>query len=242
MNAPENKERYSREDVRLFPLRYADAERVKELLDPVVGEAVILADKRTNSVVVRSRSDRMELVSDLVGALDIRESEVLVEVEILEVSRGKMSDLGVDFGDNPEVRGSLGGGVKSSGSGGRLTVSELSDLTGGQVFLTVPSLYVKLLKNDSRTRILAQPRLRILNRTPARLHIGEQVPIKVTSSLFRNTSEELSAYSYRDVGNSDEYDTQNSQRYRIGAGPEAGGQLNSAGQRRGASDNRNPGG
>lgn len=199
-DTPENRTRYAREDIRLFPLNYAEADRIKELLEPIVGEAVILADRRTNSVVVRTRTDRMQLVADLVESLDIRESEALVEVEILEVSRGKMADIGIDLGDNPEIRATLGGAVKSSGSGGRLTVSELDDLSSGQIFLTVPSLYVKLLKNDSQTRILAQPRLRILNRTPARLHIGEQVPIKVTSSVFRNTSEELSSYSYRDVG------------------------------------------
>ncbi|MCD4655171.1 hypothetical protein K8T06_14715, partial [bacterium] len=41
---------------------------------------------------------------------------------------------------------------------------------------------------------------RIVNRTSARLHIGEQVPIKMSSSLFRDSSEELSSYEYRDVG------------------------------------------
>ncbi|MBN1879225.1 hypothetical protein JW823_03865 [bacterium] len=199
-DSPESRDRYIREDVRVFPLKYADADRVKELLEPIVDEAVILADRRTNSVVVRTRSERMDLVSDLVDTLDIRESEVVVEVEILEVSKGKMADIGMDLGDDPMITATLGGGIKSAGSGGRITVSELDDLSGGQIFLTVPSLYVKLLKNDSQTRVLAQPRLRILNRTPARLHIGEQVPIKVTSSMFRNTSEEMASYSYRDVG------------------------------------------
>jgi general secretion pathway protein D len=197
---PENRERFGTEDVRLFPLQYADADRIRVLLEPVADMAVVLADERTNAVVVRTRPDQMRLVSELIQALDIRESEVLVEVEILEITRSRLEDIGLDFGENALLRASLGGAVKQSGSAGTLTLSELSDITGGQIFLTVPSLYMKLIKKDSHTRILAQPRLRIVNRTPARLHIGEQIPIKVTSSLFRNTSEELSSYQYRDVG------------------------------------------
>ena len=199
-DTPETRSRYGREDVRLFPLQYADADRIRTLLEPVADTAVILADQRTNSVVVRTRPDQMNLVSELIQALDIRESEVLVEVEILEVTRNRMEDIGLDLGENAFVRAALGGAVKQSGSAGTLTVSELSDITGGKVFLTVPSLYLKLIKKDSHTKVLAQPRLRIVNRTSARLHIGEQVPIKVTSSLFRQTSEEQSSYQYKDVG------------------------------------------
>ncbi|MGB3975636.1 MAG: secretin N-terminal domain-containing protein [bacterium] len=199
-DTPETRFRYGREDVRLFPLQYADADRIKVLLEPVADTAVILADQRTNSVVVRTRPDQMNLVSELIQALDIRESEVLVEVEILEVTRNRMEEIGLDLGENAFVKASLGGAVKQSGSAGTLTVSELSDITGGKIFLTVPSLYLKLIKKDSHTKVLAQPRLRIVNRTPARLHIGEQVPIKVAGSFFRNTSEELSSYQYRDIG------------------------------------------
>jgi general secretion pathway protein D len=199
-DTPENRTRYSREDVKMFPMQYAEADRIRALLEPIANTAVVLADERTNSVVVRSRPDQMQLVSELINALDIRESEVVVEVEILEVTRSRMEDLGLDFGDSPFARAAIGGGVKPSGSGGSLSLAELSLISDRQIFITVPSLYLRLLKKDSLTRVLAQPRLRILNRTPARLHIGEQVPIRVTSSLFRNTSEELTSYQYRDVG------------------------------------------
>ncbi|HPQ39777.1 MAG TPA: secretin N-terminal domain-containing protein, partial [bacterium] len=199
-DTPENRDRYRQEDVNVFPLRYADAEMLRKLLDPVAGTAVILADARTNSVVVRTQSRQMPLIRDLIHALDIRESEVLVQVEILEVTRSRMSDLGIDLGDSPAVRADLAGAVKASSGPGRLTVSQLGDITGDQVFLTIPSLMLNLLKRSGDTRILAQPKLRIVNRTPARLHIGEQVPIKITSSLFRDTSEELSSFEYRDIG------------------------------------------
>ncbi len=196
----ENRMRYSRENVRLFPMQYAEADRIRALLEPIADTAVVLADERTNSVVVRTRPEQMTLVSELINALDIRESEVVVEVEILEVTRSRMEDIGLDFGDSPGARAAIGGRVKPVGTSGSLTLAELSSISDRQIFITVPSLYLRLLKKDSMTRVLAQPRLRILNRTPARLHIGEQVPIRVSSSLFRNTSEELTSYQYRDVG------------------------------------------
>lgn len=199
-DTPENRDRYKQEEVTVFPLRYADAEMLRRLLEPVAGTAVILADARTNSVVVRTRTRQMPLIRDLIHALDIRESEVLVQVEILEVTRTRMQDLGIDLGDAPAIRADLAGAVKASTGPGKLTLAQMGDVTGDQVFLTIPSVYLNLLKRSGDTRILAQPKLRIVNRTPARLHIGEQVPIKITSSLFRDTSEELSSFEYRDIG------------------------------------------
>ncbi|MBN1297002.1 hypothetical protein JXA80_09490, partial [bacterium] len=196
----ENRERYRREDVGLFSLRYADAERMKKLLEPMAGSAVILADTRTNSIVIRSEAKQMSLIRDVISALDIRESEVLVDVEIIEVSRNRIEDLGMDLGDDPVVGVSIRGPIRASGTPGNLTINQLQSVNRGQVFMTLPSLYLNLLKRDGETRTLAQPRLRILNRTTARLHIGEQVPIKKTSSLFRDTSEEQSSYDYRNIG------------------------------------------
>jgi len=199
-DTPENKARYAREDVSIFVLRYADAEILRKILEPVSGNAVILADKRTNSLVVRTTSDKIPLIKELVNALDIRESEVLIEVEILEITHNKLNNLGLDLGDNPVVQADFSGNVKNTGQPGTFSMSQLRHIGTGQVFLTVPSIYLNLLKNDHQTRILANPRLRIVNRTPARLHIGEKVPIKMTSSLFRDSSEELSSYEYRNVG------------------------------------------
>lgn len=199
-DSEECRQRYARDDVKLFVLRYADADRLRQILEPVTGDAVVLADKRTNSVVVRARPDRMPLVAELINAMDIRESEVLVEVEILEVTRTRMEDLGLDLGDNPVIKTDIAGPLQTAGTSGRLSLSHLNSLNSGSLFLTMPSIYMNLLKKDSHTRILAEPRLRIVNRTAARLHIGEQVPIKTTSSLFRDTSEELSSFNYRDVG------------------------------------------
>lgn len=200
-DTPENRARYALESVRLFNLKYADCEEVKKILTPVLKTAVVLADNRLNSVVVRTDPEQLKLASELINAIDRRESEVLIELEVLEITRGKLQDLGLHLGDDPKVRVKAGGGIKpAGGSESSLSLSELRNLTEGQVFLTLPSLYLDLLKQDSHTRILSQPRLRILNRTPARLHVGEKVPVKVTTSRYRDTSEETSVYEYKDVG------------------------------------------
>ena len=196
----ENRQRYAEEQVKMFTLRYSDSEKVKTVLAPMLKSSIVLSEDRLNAVVVRTDPEQMKLAEDLILAMDTRESEVMVSLEVMEITRGKLSDLGLSLGDDPQVRLAVGSGLRSSSAPGKLSIQELGDLTSGNLFITMPSLYLDLLKNDDRTKLLAQPKLRILNRVPARLHIGEKVPVKVTTSNYRNTSEETSTYEYRDVG------------------------------------------
>ena len=197
---PENRQRFQKDEVRVFFLNNADSTNLKKLLDPLVSPAVVIADERSNAIVIRSDQTTMAMAEKLIGSMDSRDAEVLVNIELLEVSRGRLQELGVDLGSDPRVKVSIGSGIKASGTSGRLTLDDLGSLNQSNVFLTVPSLYLNLLKQDSHTRILAEPRLRILNRHAARFHVGEKVPLKVTTSVFRNTTEETSVYEYRDIG------------------------------------------
>ncbi len=199
-DTPENKIRYSEDSVKLFALKYADATQVKSMLEPLLKASTVLADERINAVVVRTDEARMQMVADLVASLDIRESEVLIEMEVLEISRDNVKQFGMHLGDQPSASMNIGGGIKANPDGGTLSISEMSQVSSGQLFLTLPSVYLNLLKKDAETHILAQPRLRILNRMPAKLHIGEKVPIRVTTSRYRDTTEETAVYEYRDVG------------------------------------------
>ncbi len=45
----------------------------------------------------------------------------------------------------------------------------------------LPALYYRLLKNDSATRILANPQLRTSEGIPAQARFGERVPVPVTT-------------------------------------------------------------
>ena len=62
-----------------------------------------------------------------------------------------------------------------------LTLQDLSNLTRADVFVTgVPGIYYRLLKNDSNTRILANPQLRTSEGLAAQAKFGEEVPVPVT--------------------------------------------------------------
>ena len=63
-----------------------------------------------------------------------------------------------------------------------LTLQDLSRLTSADVLLTnLPALYYRLLKNDSATRVLANPQLRTSEGQPAQAPFGERVPVPVTT-------------------------------------------------------------
>ena len=200
-DTPENRNKYMEDHVRLFQLRYADCDNVKEIVAPLIPASVVLSDQRLNAVLVRCNSENMKLAEHLIAAMDIRESEAMVELQVLEIKRDKLQELGVSLGSDPAVRIAPGSELRATnGTQGKLNLSELNEFSSGNLFITMPSMYLDLLKTDAHTRILAQPCLKILNRVPAKLHIGDKVPVKTTTSKYRNTSEETSTYEYRDVG------------------------------------------
>ena len=65
---------------------------------------------------------------------------------------------------------------------GGISLRSLSNLTSADVLLTsLPSLYYRLLKNDTATRILANPQLRTSEGIAAQARFGERVPVPVTT-------------------------------------------------------------
>lgn len=114
-------------------LKYADATKVAELLEGLVGggqaggeegqpgrETLIRADESLNSIVVRADPSVMREIQDILEGLDIRRTQVLIEAAIVEVSVSNSRNIGVEFaaadesGDTvPLISTSLDGVISS---------------------------------------------------------------------------------------------------------------------------------
>jgi general secretion pathway protein D len=198
-DTPADRERFERTGLRAFYLRHADAAQVGELLRPLLPDVPIVVDEPLNLLLVRGRPAELELARRTIEAMDIRAAEVVIELELLEVNRSRLRDIGVEL-SRYDISASLQGPLRRQGDRAGLTLADLDHLGRGDLLIQIPSAALRLLKEDSHTRTLAAPTLRILNRKNARLHIGEKVPIKTTTSIFRDAREELTTYEYRDIG------------------------------------------
>ena len=167
------------------------------------GSFDIQADESTNALVITAPPDIMRTLKRVIGQLDIRRAQVLVEAIIAEVGEDTARDLGVQWvfaGDTDSGRGPVGvinysnsgspiadvaNAVLSAESGG--TVPALLDgaLVGFGQFGSNSFNYaavINALASDTNTNILSTPTLVTLDNEEAEIVIGENVPF-VTGSF-----------------------------------------------------------
>lgn len=206
-------------------LRYADAKEIVNVLmgvgkveeqDAAAGKAVsaargtfdIQADTSTNALVITAPPDIMRTLRRVIGQLDIRKAQVLVEAIIAEVSEDVARELGVQwlFLD-PSGSKTPVGVINFTNTGSPITdiANTVSGLTGGATTTSgsVPSIgdtnallgfgdihrnqfsyaaVLNALSSDADTNILSTPTLVTLDNEEAEIIIGRSVPF-VTGSF-----------------------------------------------------------
>ena len=167
------------------------------------GSFDIQADESTNALVITAPPDIMRTLKRVIGQLDIRRAQVLVEAIIAEVGEDTARDLGVQWifaGDRDNNSGPVGV-INYSNSGSPIADvanAAIAAQTGG----TVPTLLdgalvgfgrfgsnsfnyaavLNALASDTNSNILSTPTLVTLDNEEAEIVIGENVPF-VTGSF-----------------------------------------------------------
>ena len=178
--------------VRSFYLANADAKSVANTLKTITKTRDVVVDERLNLVILRDTPEVLRVAEKLVALHDIPEPEVMLEVEILEVKRSRLLDLGVQLPDQLTLTPLPGT------QGGTLTVDDLRNLNGSRIGAAIPPLTVNASKVDGDTNLLANPRIRVRNREKAKILIGERVPnISTTATSTGFVSESV---TYVEVG------------------------------------------
>lgn len=172
--------------VRSFSLSNANAKDIATTLRGVLKARDVTPDEKANLVVVRDTPEMLRMAERLIAAHDQVESEVMLEVEVLEVSRSQLSKLG--------LAGPQSIGIGNPTSTGALVLGA----DGVRATVANPALLLNLRQRENATDLLANPRIRVKNRSKARIHIGEKVPV-VTTTATANVGVS-SSVSYLDVG------------------------------------------
>ena len=196
---------------RTFFLVNAEAKQVQNLIKTVIKTKDIYIDERLNVIVMKDTVDAVRLAEQLVESVDVAEPEVMLEVEVLEVSSNKMKELGIDFPDQigygiltPNISNSVStaaGITTTTTLGGQLLQGNinLKDTNGLVVpYVSNPGLILNLKAQDGAANLLANPRIRVKNKEKAKVHIGEKLPVFTTTSTA-NVGVSASV-TYLDVG------------------------------------------
>ncbi|MEA3155832.1 MAG: ral secretion pathway protein [Betaproteobacteria bacterium] len=194
-NVPAKQREYQELMVKAFYVANADVKQVLNSIRSVVKTRDIIFDERLNAIVMRDTPEAIRAAEKIVALQDQAEPEVVLQLEVMEVSTTRLQELGVRFPE--QVSASV---VGAAGTPGTITLPEWLNRDSSLVRLTVsnPALIVNLRRLDSSTNLLANPRVRVRNREKARVHIGERVPVITTISTANvGVSESV---TYLDVG------------------------------------------
>jgi general secretion pathway protein D len=181
--------------VRNFFLSHADVKQIQSLLKTVLRIKEIYIDEKRNLLVIRDNQEQVDLANKLIQAHDQAEPEVMLALDVIEIRRTKLNELGlalpgqVSFGvANPlslAALNNLGSAGINVGFAGPAGINMLGTLN--------------LQKSDSDANMLANPRIRVRNREKAKIHIGDRLPV-VTTTSSSTSSFVGETVNYLDVG------------------------------------------
>ena len=195
-NTPQKLREYQELVVKSFYLANADVKQTANMIRTVVKTRDIFIDEKINLLVIKDTPAAVRLAERLVAHHDLAESEVMLEVEILEVATNRLLDLGIRFPD------SLAIGVQgAAGIAGTVTLREWRNRSSDMVQLAFsnPLFLLSLRQQDGATNVLANPRIRVKNKEKARIHIGDRVPV-ITTTAAATGGFVSESVTYLDVG------------------------------------------
>jgi general secretion pathway protein D len=180
--------------VKTFFLANAEAKSVANTLKTILKSRDVVVDEKLNLLIVRDNAEAIRLAERLVALQDVAEPEVMLEVEILEVKRTRLMELGVAWPTTVTF-----GPLISSG-GTVLTVNDLNHLNQRSIGVSALNVTAKVNKTDGDSNLLANPRIRVRNKEKAKILIGDKVPV-ITTTISPGTGGFASeSVSYVDVG------------------------------------------
>jgi general secretion pathway protein D len=148
---------------------------VVNLVRTILNTRQVFVNEKLNALVIRETPEKIELARKVLEANDRGVAEVEIDLEVLEIDRQSVQNLGIDL--SPRTY-SVTLGLPTDIPVG----SVFSTIQGGSVLnITNPSLILNLVKNDGFTNIIANPTVRILDRQKARLLVGERRPFQISS-------------------------------------------------------------
>jgi general secretion pathway protein D len=131
-----------------------------------------------STITVRGTTDQLALAEKLIAEADKPKAEVIIDIEVLEVSRSRIQTLGTTVPTTASISVATAATLASGGSAGLVS---LGSVNGGSWVTPIQGGSFTFLASDTNTKILQRPQVRTLDNEKATLKIGDRVPIATGS-------------------------------------------------------------
>lgn len=173
---------------------------VKNSLSP---DGKVVEDIRTNSLIITDVPSQFDVIESTIAKLDVPVPQVLIEVEMLDVSKSTADRLGITYGASPLT---FSGGTESvgwpfwrtpPGSLGTSSSSSSSSSSGatpgpGSVSAAGLTATLNFLTTNTDAHTLARPRILTLNNVTAQIQISTNQAISINATTTTGTASQTS--------------------------------------------------
>jgi general secretion pathway protein D len=192
---------YEEQIVHTFYLTNAVPKDVEGLLKSMLGAKNLFVDERTSVVVMRDTPDAVRMAQKLVASIDVPEPEVLIEVEVMEIARSKLLNLGITPPGSFTASATSVVGAATTGGASGLVLADLSHQSDRTIGISAVSVTANALQTMGNTNTLASPRIRARNKEKAKILIGSRVPVITQATVLSGGgTANSSSVQYLDVG------------------------------------------
>ncbi len=190
-STPEKLKDYQDLAIRGFYLQNTDVKQVQNTLKTLLKIKDMVVDEKLNLLIIRDTPEAIRLAEKLVAMQDISEPEVMLEVEVLEVQRDRLTALGIQWPSQLTL-------TPLAAGSGSLTANDLRHLNSSKLGAAISSMDINVRRDITDANILANPRIRVKNRETAKIMIGDKVPVITTTTTATGLVSD--SVQYLDVG------------------------------------------
>ena len=166
---------------------------VQQAIPPSVGrpQTIVVPDEATNSLTVRDTAENVRLIGDLLQSIDKDRAEVVMDVNIYEVSKNDLLAFGNQI--NATLDNGLGGspgfslltdnGVLSSAARGVSLAGQVSGVpTALAAALVIPPSVLRAFQSKDNTKLIASTQVHAFNGEESTARIGQRVPVQTAQA------------------------------------------------------------
>jgi general secretion pathway protein D len=181
--------------------------------------SMIQADESLNALVVQAEPGQMAEIKSIVGQLDVRRAQVLIEAAIVEISASAGQDLGVQWGFGFNNEGPVGGiNFDNVGNSISTIAAAIANPTAAATTALANGItlgggkrsgdniefgaILQALASTANTNILSTPSIMTIDNQEAEIVVGQNVPFITgsTTSTSSGTNNPFTTVSREDIG------------------------------------------
>lgn len=204
----EKQKQFEDQIIQTFYLSHMKAKKAVNMLRTMLQVRKIFVQEELNALVIRDHPDVIKLAAKMLEANDRGSSEVVFDLELIEVNHSDTRELGAklshySIGSGLSIPGSnlfVNSTIAAGASTGNLLSSgkQLNPFTTNlDSFYSIPTATFRFLKTEVDAEVLANPKIRVRNKEKAKVHVGTREPVVTSTTVGETISDNV---QYIEVG------------------------------------------